>query len=227
MSNGNDKVPPTIPPTKLGPAADAEFSLSQAVLAPMDAVFKAQVHAARSFLSFLMQIGFPPDGAATDQKSPDGLPYYVDFEHQVSTGERMKVRVPTLALVPISPIGISSADLKFDFFVRTIARHRQLGLGATAADKEKNNLTDEQAKDARLHRDWFVVDEPLSLRGTFAPEGAPAKDAGNESSNVRQQESRLQIEIKMNSVGVPAALERLLTSLSQSTVSNPPNSGDK
>ena len=41
------------------PASLSEISLSQAILAPLDALFKAQVHAARSFLNLLLQIGYP------------------------------------------------------------------------------------------------------------------------------------------------------------------------
>src|SRR3569832_2523667 len=41
-----------------GPAAQAMVSLSQALLAPLDSIFKAQIHAARSFLNLLLQLGY-------------------------------------------------------------------------------------------------------------------------------------------------------------------------
>jgi hypothetical protein len=40
------------------PASFDELNLSEALLAPLNAIFEAQVHAARSFLSFILQMGF-------------------------------------------------------------------------------------------------------------------------------------------------------------------------
>jgi len=40
------------------PASFTELNLSEALLAPLNAIFEAQVHAARSFLSFILQMGF-------------------------------------------------------------------------------------------------------------------------------------------------------------------------
>ncbi len=40
------------------PASNTDLSLSAAMLAPLNAIFEAQVHAARSFLSFILQMGF-------------------------------------------------------------------------------------------------------------------------------------------------------------------------
>lgn len=40
------------------PAVTTDLSLSAALLAPLNAIFEAQVHAARSFLSFILQMGF-------------------------------------------------------------------------------------------------------------------------------------------------------------------------
>lgn len=44
-----------------GPAEINPVSLSQALLAPLDAIFKAQIHAARSFINFLLQLGYPDE----------------------------------------------------------------------------------------------------------------------------------------------------------------------
>ncbi len=40
------------------PASYSHLNLSEALLAPLNAIFEAQVHAARSFLSFILQMGF-------------------------------------------------------------------------------------------------------------------------------------------------------------------------
>jgi hypothetical protein len=40
------------------PGSYSKLNLSEALLAPLNAIFEAQVHAARSFLSFILQMGF-------------------------------------------------------------------------------------------------------------------------------------------------------------------------
>ena len=44
---------------KEGDAASSPITLSQTILAPLDAVFQAQAHAARSFLNLVLQLGYP------------------------------------------------------------------------------------------------------------------------------------------------------------------------
>lgn len=55
-----------------GPAADAVISSSQAILAPLDVIAKPQVHAARSFLNFVVQIGYPHVPVGHDGKPLTG-----------------------------------------------------------------------------------------------------------------------------------------------------------
>src|SRR3569833_3922135 len=86
-----------------GPAAQAMVSLSQALLAPLDSIFKAQIHAARSFLNLLLQLGYghrpvnregmanPPRRGAGEQgreaePPPDGPPYAHDIYNDVTFG---------------------------------------------------------------------------------------------------------------------------------------------
>src|SRR3954463_3483482 len=86
-----------------GPASETILSMSQALLAPLDAILKAQVHAARSFLNFLMQIGYPhqptagraggpapppqaaagPGSAGGGDARDEGVPYRMDFDREV------------------------------------------------------------------------------------------------------------------------------------------------
>ena len=54
MAEGDDKNKPG----STGNAADKELTLSAALLAPLNSIFEAQIHAARSFLSFILQMGF-------------------------------------------------------------------------------------------------------------------------------------------------------------------------
>src|SRR3569833_2478835 len=102
-----------------GPAAQAMVSLSQALLAPLDSIFKAQIHAARSFLNLLLQLGYghrpvnragmanPPRRVVGDLcreavPAPLFTPYYLDFYHDDTNGEqtrRQKISIPALARI--------------------------------------------------------------------------------------------------------------------------------
>jgi hypothetical protein len=42
-----------------GPDSKAIVSLSQVLLDPLDAIFKAQIHSAPSFLSLALRVGYP------------------------------------------------------------------------------------------------------------------------------------------------------------------------
>src|SRR3569832_1792765 len=112
-----------------GPAAQAMVSLSQALLAPLDSIFKAQIHAARSFLNLLLQLGYghrpvnregmaiPPRRGAGGQgreaePAPEGTPYEHNYYHDVTIGEqtrRQMISIPALALIPVAPLAVESA----------------------------------------------------------------------------------------------------------------------
>lgn len=183
-------------------AADASISLSQALLAPLDAIFKAQTHAARSFVNLLMQVGFPHREPNEPPTAWNEEPYRVEFPFDLPDGTKQRVRVPTLALIPVKPLGIESAKFDFEFFVRAVARHKQLRESAGVGE------------DDRSKRPWFLVDDPQSLRGTFAPASADDEES--------QQQARIRIHIEMKSFPPPAALERVMASLSQAVVTVPP-----
>jgi hypothetical protein len=212
------------------PASQTILSLSQALLAPLDAILKAQIHAARSFLNFLFQIGYPhqPQAAPTTEggggpaagKTPgapdgdqDGLPYQMDFYHDIPGGGRQKVSIPTIALVPVTPLGVSSADFQFDFYVRQIARHRQIQASEKDKTDEEAQATsgDPEGKVDRNTRPWFLVDTPLSIQGTFAP--SPPIGAGNDTERV--DEARFHVSVKVAAMPMPAALEKILAGLGQ------------
>lgn len=206
-----------------GPASQTVLSLSQALLAPLDAILKAQVHAARSFLNLLLQIGYPHrpatpaasggSGEGTAAAAEDGLPYQMDFYHEVPNAGRQKLSIPTLALVPLNPLGVTEAEFEFDFFVRRIARHDQI----MAAEGNATTAEAAQTKDAptgpldRRTRPWYLVDTPLSLQGTFAP-SAPD---GTGADISRVDDARFHVQVKVGVLPLPAALEKLMVSLGQ------------
>lgn len=212
-----------------GSASSVRISLSQAILAPLDAIFKSQVHAARSFLNFLQQLGYPhrseggsPPGAAGQNDGGNGggtgnsggtegagadrpeTSYTIDFLNEVTLegGKRevQKISIPALALVPVAPLAVEKARYTFDLEIVEVQRHRQLRL-SEAQDK---GMSDED----RQKRPWNLVDEPLSLRGSFTP-----KEDGGASGTDRR--SRIHVEIDVGRIPKPAALDKLLTSLGQ------------
>jgi hypothetical protein len=200
------------------PAAEAIISLSQALLAPLDAIFKAQLHAARSFLNLLLQLGYPhhpvdetgqttgpaPGTAAAKQ---DGLPYTLDFDYEIDVDgqtKKQRVSVPALALVPVAPLAVDSAEFRFDMAVREIGPHEQIQASeGKAVQPEGDSGFD------RFKRPWFLVDDPVSIRGTIVqPPTAPTQSS---------QEASIHIEVKVTSIKIPSGLDKLLTSLTQST----------
>jgi hypothetical protein len=216
------------------PAAEAVFSLSQALLAPLDALLKAQVHAARSFLNFLLQLSFPDQGSPPPATNPSGSsqkppattpgasgaaptapkhPYTVDFPYRTGDGLERVISVPTLALVPVAPLGVTGADFQFDFYVSHVGPHQQTRRHADHVEREPPQTSDDD------RRQWYLVDDPLSLRGTFAPK-AEATDATPPG-----QYARFHIEVKVAQLPVPAALEKMLSSLGQLATSNPADKG--
>ncbi len=186
-----------------GPAATQNISFAQALLAPLDAIFKAQIHAARSFLNLLLQIGYPhqPVDAEGHATAPDdGKPYSIAFNYETETNgnkQRHTVEIPALALVPVTPLTVDEATFKFAMRVNALAPHSQM------QESESDSLKKETTYN-RDKRPWFLVDNPVSVQGTFGPSGPDTS-----------QETSIQVEVKLARVPTPAALEKLLTSLGQ------------
>jgi len=191
------------------PAAEANVSLSQVVLAPVDALLKAQLHASRSFLNMLLQLGYPhqspapgdadPDPGATPTPPADGKPYTLTFvqEHVVNGVPRQqKLSLPALALVPINPLAVESASFSFDLAVREVGPHQQLKVS--------------EADEAAQARPWYLVHEPVSILGALAPAGKAPDEKGGADS-----ETAMHIELKVGATKIPAGLDRLLTTLTQ------------
>jgi hypothetical protein len=189
------------------PAAQASISLAQAVLAPLDAIFKAQLHAGRSFLNMLLQLGYParppgsepPKDPVTGEILPD-RPYTMDFLHVVEdSGElkRRKLSIPALSLVPVAPLAVRGASFKFDMAVKKVDRSTLVTAGNKPVETQDT-------------RPWFLVHEPLDIKGAIAP---PATEVG--AGGERRSEQTIHIELQVEQMKVPAGLDRLLTSLTQ------------
>jgi len=194
----NDDKTPT-PPNQPeggdgGPASMEDISLEQALLAPLDAILKAQLHSARSFLNMLLQLGYPHDDKM------EGKPWELKFKQDVDIdGEihEQTIRVPALALVPIAPLAVNNAEFQLEMAVRKIGRHSQMRASAGDTDRET--------------RPWFLVDKPINIEGVIAPPDHPKEG----ESAKRERESSIKIAIKVNSIPMPRGLEKLLTSLTE------------
>ena len=233
-----------------GPASNAIISLSQAILAPLDAVLKGQIHAARSFLNFVLQMGYPhypvdesgnpipkENLTAEEQKKYDTL-YNLEFYHETATdnqSRRQKVSIPALALVPVAPLAVESAEFTFDIAVSHIYRHRQIqrsegkALGMEGEAAKKKDPKKEQATKATPnqkpeeeafgphYRPWFLVENPISIRGAIAPKASAPKGASTEAAQEDSEQAKIHIEIKVGTLKMPAALDKLLTALTQTS----------
>ena len=195
------------------PAVITTISLSQALLAPLDAIFKAQIHAARSFLNMLLQIGYPH--GPVDEKGfarlEDGKAYNQEFyfEVQVENEKKLhKVSIPALALVPMAPLAVKEATFKLSMRMDYVTNHEQMQAS------ERDTLAKEGGGYGGTNRPWFLVSEPVSIRGNIAPSGREDKDAASESSVI-------EVEIKVEKTPMPAGLDKLLTFLTQTAFSAP------
>lgn len=220
------------------PAATTVLSLAQAILAPLDALFKAQIHASRSFVNLLGQLAYPhvpvdKDGNPVKKDQTVTLkdrstlvlgqdktkPYYFPFniESIGAEGKRVvhQIQVPTITLVPIQPLGISEAEIRFSMSISEVADHKQIQGSSSAATESEDGAASAE------RRPWYLVDNPVSLRGTVA-NAPPGEDSVRASHS-----SNFEITIKLAKAPVPAALEKALTMLTQTIhLETPPPAGD-
>ncbi|MHA4809699.1 DUF2589 domain-containing protein [Flavitalea flava] len=208
--DGNDNVPGFTP----GKASDSVISLSQAILSPLDALFKAQIHAARSFLNLILQIGYPNIRINKETMLPlqedlqdenRNKPFYIPFNHIVSDNNgnsaKYDISIPALALIPFNSLAIDSGEFKFGMNISYIDNHQQV---------QDSRIADGDDPDGK--RPWFLVKDPISMKGNITS-SAGAKTGSS-------QETTIDIVIKVSKSPLPAALDNLLTHLTQQTLIN-------
>lgn len=190
------------------PAAQSEMSLSQAILAPLNSLFKAQIHAGRSYLSYLLQMGYPhvnvnQDGQIDElalKNNQDSL-YTQKFRFdrdKEGKKESFEVSIPTLALIPVSPLAIDSAEFEFEFRVSSIDKHQQTQDSEAESTKKDKNFD-------QFNRPWYLVKDPVSLRGGLSPDTSSQVESSN----------TVKVKIKVSKQPLPAGLDKLLTTLNQ------------
>jgi hypothetical protein len=192
------------------PAAQADISLSQTVLSLLQSIVRANNHAQRGAVTEFLQLGFParPAGAeppkdpVTGEVLPD-KPYTMDFLQEQEEGGVLKrriLRMPTLALFPAVTLAVKSASFKLDMAVQSIER----SVMHTAGNKD----TDLAASPTRP---WFLVHEPVELKGHISSSASEQGARGE-----RRNEQRIQIEVQVEQTPLPAGMAKLITSLTQS-----------
>lgn len=194
---------------KPGPAATSVISLSQAILAPLDAISKAQVHAARSFLNFVLQIAFPHESSSKSPQtsgSEDQM-YLQTFRIKNGEGEGV-VSIPSLALVPVQPLTIERAQYDLELVIEGLDYHRQIQAS------ENNVLKQEAGNDKALEkgqphapRQWYLVSDPISVRGTLSDPGI--------QENRTSRKATIKVHVEIGRANVPSGLEKILSSATQ------------
>ena len=194
---------------KPGPAATSIISLSQAILAPLDAISKAQVHAARSFLNFVMQIAFPhiPDRNASTESASSEQMYMQTFRVKSGNGEGI-ASVPALALIPIQPLAIEKAQYDLELVVEALSYHQQMQ-ASEEKELEKEPSNAEAIKEGKPHapRKWYLVREPVSVRGTLS-------DPGGQNSGTPRK-ATVKVHVEVCRTDVPAGLAKIISSATQ------------
>jgi len=188
-------------------AAISEVSLSQVLLAPLDAIYKAQIHAARSFLNMILQIGYPHLPVEADGRTirEDGKPYNQEFYYDAEVdGQRqtLKVSMPALALVPVAPLAVESANFKLEMRVESLQKHNQMQASEESAIREDKGFDNTK-------RPWFLVSDPISIRGNLVP----SRTEGDKSV---ARDASIQIEVKVGKMPMPAGLSKVLTFMTES-----------
>jgi hypothetical protein len=210
-----------------------EITLSAALLAPLNAIFEAQIHAARAFLSFILQMGFrhryskqeiselkkerekneavledieeekkaqkrllelerkSQKSSLNDEEVSEqwrlrlkyGDLYLQKFDFFDNAGNASSVLVPNLALLPINPLAVNSANFKFELNIATY----------TDSYDQMGSVEGAQAK-----RPWFLIN-PKRIKGNF--------------SKGSSDEKTITVEVNVTSTEMPYGLDKLLTSL--------------
>lgn len=195
-----------------GPAARSIISLSQLISGPLESLLKAQTHAARSFLNMILQLGYPhipidDEGNQTKAVTDDEQRLYLQEFKIETTGADGKpqtsvLKVPALALVPLAPLSIDEADFQVEFRVSHVYKHQQM------QESEKPALRAEGKYD-EYRRPWYLVKDPISIRGVIAPK------VSEEVKEDNSEESSIKINIKVTRQPMPAGIDKILTSLTQ------------
>lgn len=184
----------------------SQLTLNQAILSSVNAILQAQVHAARSFLNMVLQMGFPhqnidDDGKniehpdqRTDQDQLYRLEFIQEQQTENETIKKYKISIPTIAALPLNPLAIDQAEVDFTMKLSKIYSENPQFSDAQNAVK---STTD---KYTASKRPWYLIDDPVTFRGSIG------------SHSKKGDSSEISVKIKLASVEVPDQLKRFIAS---------------
>lgn len=205
------------------------ISLSAALLAPINSIFEAQIHSARAFLNFILQMGFRHTPTEDDLKDNE------DLKNQEDERTREKEEIRKL-LKKRETEGLTDDEIQllkekvikygdlhyqsFDFIdqsgndlmvgIPNLALLPIKPLAINEAEfsyefevKSQNDEFEQMGtvKDKDKKRPWFLIKEPKSIKGEFS----------NRETNLNKK--NIQVNVKVRGTEIPYGLEKLLVHL--------------
>lgn len=209
------------------------ISLSAALLAPINSIFEAQIHSARAFLNFILQMGFRHQPTKAEL---DGNENLQNEQKKIDEGKEnikklLKKRQQTGTLTKeeiadLKELNINYGDLyhqSIDFIDQNgneiflgipnlaLLPIKPLAIQEAEFSYEFSVASETDAYDqmgAALKKDqnrpWFLIKEPKSIRGSFI------------TSKENSTERSIKINVKVGSTEIPYGLEKLLVHLTNS-----------
>lgn len=209
------------------------ISLSAALLAPINSIFEAQIHSARAFLNFILQMGF------RHQPTPDELEGNEKLQNEQKQKEEGKESIRKLLkkkqqtgaltkdeIAKLKELSINYGDLyhqSIDFIdqngndiflgipnlallpIKPLAiNEAEFTYQFAVASEDKAYKQMGAALKKDEDRPWFLIKEPKSIRGSFT------------TSNEKSMERSIKINVKVGSTEIPYGLEKLLVHLTNS-----------
>lgn len=211
-----------------------EITLSAALLAPLNGIFEAQIHAARAFLNFILQMGFRHKYTEKEievlRKDPEQNQSILrDIENEKTAKNRIKIlEEKKIAQGELSKeeseelwiLKLNWDDLyfqKFDFldgngksssiFIPNLAL---LPIKPLAVDNAKFKFNLSVTSNSKEYQQMGTVDGAENKRPWYLinPKSVRGEFAKGESS-----EKTIQVEVSVSATEMPYGLDKLLTSL--------------
>ncbi|MGE0076722.1 MAG: DUF2589 domain-containing protein [Bacteroidales bacterium] len=210
-----------------------EITLSAALLAPLNGIFEAQIHAARAFLNFILQMGFRHKYSEREieilKQNPENDPIIKEIDEEKAAKKRIKVleekkiaegnlsQVETEELWTLKQRWDDLYFQKFDFldsngksssiFIPNLAL---LPIKPLAVDNAKFKFNLSVSSSTKDYNQMGTANGAEKKRPWYLidPKSIRGEFAKNESS-----EKTIQIEVSVSATEMPYGLDKLLTSL--------------
>ncbi|MCG8476952.1 MAG: DUF2589 domain-containing protein [Cytophagales bacterium] len=206
------------------------MSLSSALLAPINSIFEAQIHAARAFLNFILQMGFrhqPTDEDRAEQPPEADMEKPELAELNALEEKRKTDELSDQEVSRLKALKAQHGELYYQFFeyidnsgkkvsvsIPNLALLPVKPLAVTEANFSYQFGVETQSKKYRQmgteskkfggkepNRPWYLITDPRSLQGTFCEPGEGTKARA------------IKVDIKVGSTEIPYGLEKLMVHL--------------